>query len=73
MTTWTNTSRNTSSYTSQSKNTSVWDNKLKPGSGYFYDEINLFYDEIIDPFSSLPVYYEGIGALTTWTTVIKST
>lgn len=54
----------------------TWDNQEKSGvtgAGWFYDEPNLFYDELKDPDSgNEDVFYDGIGLTTEWTNVTES-
>jgi len=60
-------------YTQPSESSaSVWDGFEKAGNGYFYDEINLFYDAVTDPESGSAVYYDGTGSTTTWLTQNES-
>ena len=53
----------------------TWDNQEKPvasGGGQFYDEINLFYDALVDVDSGNEVFYDGTGASGSWTNQNKS-
>lgn len=51
-----------------------WDNVEKSGndSGQEYDEVNLEYDQALDPDSGLTVYYNGVGTVVSITNVTKS-
>ena len=53
---------------------SNWDNIEKSGGsdGWEYDEVNLTYDALVDPDSGSTVYYNGIGTVTTFTNITKS-
>ena len=61
----------TASATNASKNTGTIYNLLKAGSAQVYDSY-LTYDEMFDPLTGLPVTYDGVGTLPTWTNLPKS-
>ena len=42
------------------------------GAGWLYDEVNLTYDNLLDPDSGLPVFYDGLGSTVSWTNLTKS-
>ncbi len=53
----------------------TWDNLEKIGTitgGWSYNEVNLAYDQPVDPDTGNTVYYNGIGLSTTWTNQPKS-
>ena len=53
----------------------TWDNIEKSGTiggGWFYNEANLEYNQLIDPDSGNPVYYDGLGVSSSWTNIPKT-
>lgn len=55
-----------------SKNSSTMKNHLKAGSGQKYDDSNLTYDELFDPITGNPVFYDGVGTTPVWTNQTKN-
>lgn len=72
MTSWTNTSRHSATFTNVGKTATTWDNLEQSGSGWIYDEVNLTYNAVLDLDSNNPVYYNGFGAQAAWTNIAKS-
>lgn len=54
------------SYSLETKPSTSFDLQEKTGAGYLYDEANMTYDEVLDPDTGLPVYYDSVGASTSW-------
>lgn len=53
----------------------TWDLIEKSGTitgGWTYNEPNLAYNQVLDPDSGTPVYYNGFGSTPTWTLQTKS-
>lgn len=53
----------------------TWDYQEKSNNtdgGWTYDEANLGYDDLVDPDSGLPVYYDGFGLSPTWSLLSKT-
>lgn len=53
----------------------TWDYQEKSntvGGGWFYDEANLGYDDLLDPDSGNPVFYDGFGLAQTWSLLSKT-
>jgi len=52
----------------------TWDNVEKSGSttAWEYNEVNMTYNQLLDPDSNLPVLYNGIGVSTSITNVPKT-
>ncbi len=53
----------------------TWDLQEKSNNtagGWTYDENNLGYDDLLDPDSGLPVFYDGFGLSVTWSLLSKS-
>lgn len=59
------------SATNVPKTASTFFNQLKAGSAQVYDSY-LTYDELNDPLTGMPVTYDGVGTLPTWTNLPKS-
>lgn len=73
MSTWNNNeSKNAAATPSNvAKNAAVMSGFTKPGQGYNYDS-DRTYDEMFDPQTSNPIYYDGIGKLPTYTNQPKN-
>lgn len=53
----------------------TWQTQTKPGSlgnGWGYDQLEMTYDQVLDPVTGNTVSYDQIGADVTWTTVNKN-
>lgn len=53
----------------------TWDLQEKSGTGiggWTYNEPNLTYNQLLDPDSGSPVYYNGFGNTATWTLLTKT-
>ena len=49
----------------ESKNSVTVVNELKAGSGWDYDAPFITYDGETDPITGMPVYYDGVGFVST--------
>lgn len=70
--TWNNSNKSVTNFTNQSKNTSFYNGQEKAGQGYFYDELVMFYDQILDVNSGNEVFYDGDGVSVIWLNTNKS-
>lgn len=53
---------------------SSWSNQEKTGNtqGWEYDEVGFTYDQLLDPISNSPVYYNSVGSAVSYTNLTKS-
>lgn len=72
MATFSNVSKNIVSVSNTTKNVVSIDNFEKAGGAWIYNEPNLLYNSPLDPDTGDPVYYNGIGTVTTFTNLAKS-
>ena len=59
-------------FTNTSKNVSSWRRQIKTGGGWLYDETGLTYDGATDPTSGLSVLYDSEGTAPTFTNLTKN-
>jgi hypothetical protein len=50
---------------------STWDNQIKSGNDWEYNEQNLAYNDLYDPDGNAIIYYNSAGSSPTYTNVTK--
>ncbi len=58
--------RSSSSWSLPTKSSSSYDYRERAGLGWYYDEENMFYDQVISSETGSEVFYDGDGATITW-------
>lgn len=71
MASWSNQTKNTSSYSQLSKSTSTWRNEVGPGKTWLFGGAGLKFGSETDE-SGSPVYFGQIGTGQSWTYLSKN-
>lgn len=45
----------------------TWNNEIRPGKGWLYDQPGITYDGATDELSGNEVFYDSLGHAVTWT------
>lgn len=63
---WTNQTKTAATYSNTAKSSTSYTDVLKGGQGWLYDQSTITYDINIDPQTGNPVYYDGVGTVSSW-------
>lgn len=64
-------SRSASSWADTTKHAATYDARERNGLGYFFDDANMFYDQVMAFDSGSEVFYDGDGATISWGNQIR--
>ena len=69
---WTNQNKPTTSYTTGTKESSSWLDKLRTGMGWLYNHEDINYNSEEAPVSGNQLFYDSAGTPTVWGNLNKS-